>query len=264
MRSDQTKDDWQMANYDAYMICTSPRSGSTLLCKLLSATGQAGQPASYFHRPSIVSWRASLGLQKISSHSPRDELEAIINAVRTKGRAGTDVFGLRMQRPSFDFFMQQLSVLHPAQRNDVARLEAVFGRILFVHLTRGDKVEQAVSYIKADQTGLWHMAPDGTELERLSAPQDPRYDGNAIAAKVAEMEAYDHAWQGWFDSQGIDPLRITYEDLSADPSAILRDLLKALGLHLKPAMDVVPEVAKLSDQINRDWVVRFRRDHGAA
>ena len=31
-----------MANFDSYVICTSPRSGSTLLCQLLAATGVAG------------------------------------------------------------------------------------------------------------------------------------------------------------------------------------------------------------------------------
>ena len=38
-----------MADFEAYVICTSPRSGSTLLCKLLVATGVAGLPASHFH-----------------------------------------------------------------------------------------------------------------------------------------------------------------------------------------------------------------------
>ncbi|MEM1201062.1 MAG: Stf0 family sulfotransferase, partial [Pseudomonadota bacterium] len=33
-----------MAGFDAYVICTSPRSGSTLLCKLLAPTGIAGKP----------------------------------------------------------------------------------------------------------------------------------------------------------------------------------------------------------------------------
>ncbi|MBT6203829.1 MAG: sulfotransferase, partial [Rhodospirillaceae bacterium] len=42
-----------MARYQSYVICTSPRSGSTLLCSLLAATGLAGNPCSHFHDPSI-------------------------------------------------------------------------------------------------------------------------------------------------------------------------------------------------------------------
>src|SRR4051794_39995083 len=32
----------------AYLICATPRSGSTLLCELLKATGVAGRPEEYF------------------------------------------------------------------------------------------------------------------------------------------------------------------------------------------------------------------------
>jgi LPS sulfotransferase NodH len=32
----------------SYLICATPRSGSTLLCAVLGATGVAGRPAEYF------------------------------------------------------------------------------------------------------------------------------------------------------------------------------------------------------------------------
>ncbi|MEM7269766.1 MAG: Stf0 family sulfotransferase, partial [Pseudomonadota bacterium] len=47
-----------MAAYASYVICTSPRSGSTLLCSLLKASGVAGAPESLFHEPSVEAWRA--------------------------------------------------------------------------------------------------------------------------------------------------------------------------------------------------------------
>ena len=37
--------------------------------------------------------------------------------------------------------------------------------------SRENKLAQAVSLIKAEQTGLWHIAPDGTELERVAHQQ---------------------------------------------------------------------------------------------
>ncbi|HMF66717.1 MAG TPA: Stf0 family sulfotransferase, partial [Phyllobacterium sp.] len=36
----------------SYVICGTPRSGSTLLCDLLESTGIAGRPASYFRSES--------------------------------------------------------------------------------------------------------------------------------------------------------------------------------------------------------------------
>ena len=32
----------------AYLVCATPRSGSTLLCELLKETGVAGRPEEYF------------------------------------------------------------------------------------------------------------------------------------------------------------------------------------------------------------------------
>jgi Stf0 sulphotransferase len=36
--------------FDSYLICATPRTGSTLLCGLLKSSGVAGCPASYFNR----------------------------------------------------------------------------------------------------------------------------------------------------------------------------------------------------------------------
>jgi LPS sulfotransferase NodH len=253
-----------MAEYDSYVICTSPRSGSTLLCKLLAATGVAGNPDSYFHRPSISDWLADLGLTRKPSAPERELLEAIFRAAIAKGTSGAGVFGLRLQRHSFDFFTEKLAVLHPEHSNDAERFEAAFGRTLFVHLTRRDKVAQAVSYVKAQQTGLWHAAPDGTELERLSPPREPAYDATGIRSRLEEVTAHDHGWEHWFAGLEIDPLRIAYEELSEGPVETLRVVLDQLGLEREAADGVEPGVAKLSDTINQDWAARFRSEQKSA
>ena len=210
-----------MANYDSYVLCTSPRSGSTLLCELLSATGIAGNPGSWFHDPSISEWLNYFDLIAEASLSERDTLVKIFRAAITKGSVA-GIFGLRLQRNSFDFLQQKLAVLHPELLNDAQRFKAVFGRTLYIHLSRLDKVEQAVSYVKASQSGLWHAAPDGTELERLSPPQEPEYDTDDIRIRYKEMTAYDQGWNSWFAAQQINPFLLTYESLSENPKETLR------------------------------------------
>jgi LPS sulfotransferase NodH len=247
-----------LAEYDSYVICTSPRSGSTLLCKLLAATGVAGNPDSYFHRPSISDWLTDLGLTRDPFAPDRELLEEIFRAAIAKGTLDTKIFGLRLQRHSFDFFNEKLVFLYPGHSNHAERFQAAFGRTLFVHLTRRDKVAQAISYVKARQTGLWHAAPDGTELERLSPPQEPAYDACEIRTHFEEMTAHDCDWKRWFAASEIDPLRITYEDLSAGPIKTLRALLDRLGLECEAADSVEPAVAKLADDASQDWAARFR------
>lgn len=249
-----------MARYDSYVICTAPRSGSTLLCKLLAATGVSGNPGSHFHEPSISDWLDYFDLAPGSSLTEREVLAEIFRAAVSKGSLATGMFGLRLQRHSFDFFAQKLAILHAGLSSDAERFQAAFGRTLFVHLTRGDKVEQAVSYVKARQTGLWHAAPDGTELERLSPPQEPAYDAGEIRARFEEVTTYDDDWAGWFVTERIDPLRISYESLSTDPIGTLQRMLDRLGLDREAAADVSPGVAKLADRTSRDWVARFRSE----
>ncbi|WP_269584667.1 Stf0 family sulfotransferase [Roseibium sp. Sym1] len=249
-----------MPAYQAYILCTSPRSGSTLLCKLLSATGIAGHPDSHFHEASVDAWLDDLGVKAEQAETELQSLQRIFAAANEKGSRQTGMFGLRLQRHSFPFFMEKLKALHPVPTTDTARLEAAFGRTLFIHLTRQDKIGQAVSFVKAQQSGLWHRAPDGTELERLSEPREPHYDGAEIRTCYERFTGFDRDWLAWFGLEGIRPLRITYEDLSAAPRDTLRLVLEKLGLDPVAADGVTPAVAKLADEVSADWAARFRRE----
>ncbi|MEM7429924.1 MAG: Stf0 family sulfotransferase [Pseudomonadota bacterium] len=247
-----------MARYDSYVICTSPRSGSTLLCDLLAATGVAGNPGSHFHDPSISEWLGYYDLDPEPGLAEHEVLAQIFREAVRYGTQHTGMFGLRLQRHSFAFFQEKLDLLHPGFASDVERFGAAFGKTLFIHLTRRHKVEQAVSYVKASQTGLWHQAPDGTELERLSPPRAPEFDAEAIAAQVEEFIRYDEEWEQWFAAESIECVRLTYDALSADPAGTLKTVLQALDLDIGAADGIEPGVAKLADETSRNWVTRFR------
>ena len=251
--------------YNSYMICTSPRSGSTLLCRMLAATGVAGKPDSHFHEPSLDAWAADYDLRAEDFADERDFLKVVFQAAVRHGSDGQEIFGLRLQRRSFDFFMAKAAVLHPQAASGLARIEAAFGRTLFIHLTRRDKLAQAVSFIKADQTGLWHRAADGSELERLSPPADPVYDRDLIRRQIGIFEGFDQGWNQWFGDQGMEPVRIVYEDFSKDPKAVLQQLMTILGHGPEAAEGIEPPVARLTDRVNRAWMDRYRADtNGAA
>jgi|TARA_R100000935_G_scaffold13250_1_gene26634 LPS sulfotransferase NodH len=244
------------------MICTAPRSGSTLLCRLLAETGVAGRPASYFHEPSLAEWTRRLGVEPEAAASEREVVGACIQAAQSRGCSDNGIFGLRLQRPSFAFFFSRLALVHPGALSDRDRFEGVFGRTLFIHLSRTDKVEQAVSCLKAEQTGLWHVAADGSDLERVGPPRAPEYDGQKLQAWVEAMTGYDRDWNAWFDAEAITPVRIAYDELSADPNGSVRRVLRALGLDPSAADRVSPSIRKMADDTNRDWAARFRTEAG--
>lgn len=200
------------------------------------------------------------GLAPDSTKSERVLLSNIFKAAHSRGTGGTGIFGLRLQRHSFEFFMQKLHILVPDCLNDQDRIKEVFGQTLFVHLTRQNKLEQAISYVKASQTGLWHKAPNGQELQRCGEPQDPIYDAEAIQHHMTELAAMDRAWISWFAQERISPLHINYEDLSKDPIAVTERLLQKLGLARGLTIGLELPVAKLANTTNIQWALRFRND----
>lgn len=244
---------------NSYMICTSPRSGSTLLCRMLTETGVAGAPESLFFRPDLQDWAERLGVENGNLTSVY-AFQNLFQAAIVRGRANTPVFALRQQWPSFAFLCQQLALLHPNAETDQERIERVFGPMRFIYLSRADKVAQAVSFLKAEQSGLWHVARDGSELERTHPAARLRYDPVQIGERINRLRAYDRGWLSWFKAEEIKPISITYENLSKDPPAILRDVLCALGFAPSVGEHVTPSVQKMSDRFSEDWIERFLKE----
>jgi hypothetical protein len=48
--------------FASYVLCGTPRSGSTLLCEMLAATGVAGRPNSYFRQEDVEAWADAWGV----------------------------------------------------------------------------------------------------------------------------------------------------------------------------------------------------------
>lgn len=181
-----------------------------------------------------------------------------LEAVRRAGAAQTGIFGLRLMWSSVAELSARLSLIHPDPLDDAERFELAFGKPLYIHLSRQDKVAQAISLLKAKQSGLWHRAADGSERERLAPPAPPAYDADRLAGLVEELETDDAAWNGWFSRFGIEPLRLTYEGLAAAPQAVLAQVLSALALDARIAASVGARTVKLADATSLEWAHRFR------
>ena len=200
------------------------------------------------------------GLKQSEYASREAALRDVFKAALLRGKGNTGVFGLRMQRDSFDHFMLQLERLLPGLINDVERIEKAFGPTMFIHLSRPDRLGQAISRVRAEQSGLWHRNSDGSELERLAPPQKERYDASSIKYYMAAHSALDEAWEEWFEWEAIRPLRINYEALSKEPKRVLAQVLSALGLDPIQAQAVEIPTAKLGDALSREWRARFESE----
>lgn len=244
----------------AYIICGTPRSGSTLICEMLYRSGVAGRPNSYFREADIAYWAEQWGVSLVGGTDTPAFDRAYLAAMREGGAAGTGVFGVRIMYPSLADAGQRLERGLDAISDVPGLLEAAFGKLLYIHLSRGDKLGQAVSLVRAEQTGLWHLNADGSVLEGAEERPEPVYDGERIAAVLAELEEDDRAWDRFFAAHGITPLRLTYEGVTAAPQQAVAEIFARLGLDEDIALAMTVPTAKMADATSRDWAERFRRE----
>jgi LPS sulfotransferase NodH len=143
-----------MPHLTAYILCATPRSGTTLLCDLLKATGVAGRPNSYFRIQNRAGWALEWGVPRTGFASDEGFERAYLAAMRRVAAADTGVFGLRLMWGSTTEMFAQLARRYPDLADGPARLAAAFGPPLYIHVSRQDKIAQAVSRLRAEQGGL--------------------------------------------------------------------------------------------------------------
>src|SRR4051812_171855 len=144
------------------LVCATPRSGSTLLRALLEGTGVAGRPQEFFER------LAHSGLPR----QPREYFEGVddeeilgllaptdpgepdagdpIPAALEQGRTPNGVFAAKVMWTHLLDLARRLG--RPA---DSELLAGHLPEPTYVHVTRADKVAQAVSLWRAVQTRAW-------------------------------------------------------------------------------------------------------------
>jgi LPS sulfotransferase NodH len=211
-----------------YVICTTARSGSNYVCQLLASTGRLGRAEEYFHAEA----RRRNGMADYP-----DDPEAQLGMVMSAGATPNGVYALK---------------IFPNQFDAVAALRwpARLPNLTWVHLERRDLLGQAISMARAIQTGGFRA---------VHAPRrEPVYDGAAINNALIQF-IRDHArWRFHFARNGIDPVRLVYEDVMADPASAVRMLAAALGLSGEFVVDMNQvQVTVQRDALSEEWRGRF-------
>jgi trehalose 2-sulfotransferase len=165
----------------SYVLCGTPRTGSTLLCSLLTSTGVAGRPESYFREPDHRTWAGRFGVSVQGGGEPSYP-EFVAGAIRF-GSTPNGVFAARVM---WGTMSRIVSGLGPTRdQRDVDVLEEAFGALRFVHLQRRDVVGQAVSWARAEQTAYWQHG----DVVRA----EPRLDLDQMDELVATIQTHHAA-----------------------------------------------------------------------
>jgi LPS sulfotransferase NodH len=119
----------------------------------------------------------------------------------------------------------------------------------YVHLTRADRRRQIVSLAIANQTDQWASYDDRRA--------EPVYDAVKVEEAALFLAHEAKAWEDFFTARGIAPLRLTYEELLAEPDRAARAVCALVGV--EPQEPFVLERAATKKQgsaLNEDWLAR--------
>lgn len=234
-----------------YVIASTPRTGSTLLARMLWDSGAVGAPKEYLNPMQIRDWEVRLGspISRVTHGLLRGpavglagrgwwsdaRLSEHLRRVRVR-RSGGGWFGMKVHWHHWERFF-----VGPG-RDPTAWL----GPIRWIRVRRSDRVAQAVSWVRAWQTGAWIRA----QPARLPAV----YDRRSITARLADIDAGEAGWDAVMVGQ--QPIEVEYEALAADPIAVTRTVLGALGA--PSARPGPPALARQADAVSAAWIERYR------
>ena len=255
----------------SYLVCATPRSGSTLLCEMLRATGLAGNPLEHFevlrHSGLPRQPREYFGglpdpdvlglLRPLEVGRPKAEPAAAWRErILRQGATPNGAWGGKLMWGHVDDLLSRARELNGAELDLAPALRMLLGDVRLVYVTRADKVAQAVSLWRAVQTQRWRADAD--------APHH-LYDGvyrfAAIDHLVTQLEAQDAAWCDWLAHGATSrPLTLAYDELVAEPRAAVGRVLRFAGL---PAVDPgEPPLRAQRDARSEAWAKRYETEKG--
>ncbi len=203
-----------------YCILSSPRSGSTLLGRMLYETGAAGDPQEYFNPPLLIHERQRSGDEKLA-------VGEFIRRMQARRTSPNGVFGMKMH------YSQMLGAFGAkAPTNDMLGHLKRYQQLIWIR--RRDRLRQAISQALGQKTGVW-----SSEESRGSPVAEVKLQPYECVRALQMVCGDDFGWQRLIQSTGIKVHEVWYEDLVSDYDNQCRQVLKYLQID-----DAVPTIPK--------------------
>jgi trehalose 2-sulfotransferase len=262
--------------HSSYLVCATPRSGSTLLCEGLTNTALAGRPKEYFEalrhsglprRPKeyFTDFNDGEVLDLLGEYSTVDtlpkrfargeEYARYLSHVFEEGTTPNGVFGAKIMWGHLDDFTANLREIAAYRDLPMPELLAtVFPGLRYIHMTRRDKVRQAVSLWKAIQSSTW--AQEGPSTPEAACKLVFHF--GAIDHLLQQLVSHEDAWQRYFTENNISRFHVIYEEFVESYEQTSLEILSYL--HIDTPEHLVFSERRMKRQANalsEDWVQRY-------
>jgi LPS sulfotransferase NodH len=267
----------------SYLVCATPRSGSTLLCEALRSTGVAGVPEEYFEAlrqsglprrpqeyfkgvddPSIADHLGEYARSDDAGPDPlwsREDYEPFFQSRLQMGTTDNGVFASKLMWGYFGDFVSLLREIPRFRELELPELlPAAFPDVSFVRVSRANRLRQAASLWKAVQTATWRKG-NGHEGGAGGDPDEKRpqlrFHYKAIDHLLGQILFEEASWDAFFELCQVKPLVVNYERFVRNTEHTIKGILEQVGVEAPQGWSFEPEMRAQSDAINDDWVHRF-------
>jgi trehalose 2-sulfotransferase len=232
-------------------VCSTPRSGSSLLTDLLGSSQVMGGVRIEYFNPYVEH-------QIFKEEGPFPGWPDYLKHVMITGTTSNGVFGTKIHADNLVYLMYQLrrAFLDHATSDDFNLMRMVFPEVdrsrSFIYIWRQRVLEQAVSFVIAETTGAWN---DTTSVKR-----EPVYDRSALIRAYWTLMEQHSAWQDWFARYSISPLPVQYEQLVSERQTVLAEVFRHTGVACPPGLDLSAIRRRQSTDLNARWVAQLKAD----
>ncbi len=122
-------------------------------------------------------------------------------------------------------------------------------RVHYIFMERADRLAQAISWEIAVQSGQW--------VAEFPAISEPVYDRARIAAAINQFADINRSFDEFFGMNGIVPQHVIYEDLDADPAAVVARVGRGAGLPDPVFNRAGIGLRRQANARNAEWRARF-------
>lgn len=231
----------------SYIVCSMPRSGSSLLCSWLSNSNVAGYPGEHINPNK--EYKHFLNISNSNKIPSCEEYIRLVVSNRTRN----GVFGTKLHWFQFSHIVNLLDKksLQPWS-DDLDLINHYFDNPQFIYISRQDKIRQAISYYKAFETREWAITQ-----EQPKTKSDIEYDGEKIDQLLFLLLEHEKAWESFFERKKIIPYRISYEEFVPNQVENVKAILDFLDIDYTNVEFAEPIMKKQADRTSDLWYEKY-------
>ena len=202
-----------------FLVCGAPRTGTNWFLTLLYSTGLFGILDECFGKRVLTRYLEGVDYDErmtLSDQQVSDIFERIVSDTKKDG-----VWGSKM-------FLDQLNLFLRCM--EITGFDWTDVKVIWIR--RRNMVKQAISFAKASAMQNFAVKSESELKEYIENTKHLQMKMWEIEGYYKHFSVWDYTWQYFFESYGINPHVIYYEDMEneSDLSGIIQDVLNFLDL----------------------------------